>query len=98
VTVCWSKQPGGAKSCAWNPATHLSTSQYTSGKPWKKPCCTINGIDSVTQYGAAAALNGTQDATRSMAQEYQLRRDILFDALEGSPYVKAFKPHGTFYM
>ena len=60
--------------------------------------CTINGVNSVTQYGAAAALNAPQDATRAMAREYQLRRDILFDALEESPYVKAFKPHGAFYM
>ena len=60
--------------------------------------CTINGVNSVTQYGAAAALNGSQDATRSMAQEYQMRRDVLFDALEESPYVKAFKPHGAFYL
>jgi aspartate aminotransferase len=60
--------------------------------------CTINGVNSVTQYGAAAALNGPQDATRSMALEYQARRDMLFDALEESPYVKAFKPHGAFYL
>ncbi len=60
--------------------------------------CTINGVNSVTQYGAAAALNGPQDATRSMGQEYQMRRDVLFDALEESPYVKAFKPHGAFYL
>ena len=60
--------------------------------------CTINGVNSVAQYGAAAALNGPQDATRAMAQEYQLRRDILFAALEESPYVKPFKPHGAFYM
>jgi aspartate aminotransferase len=60
--------------------------------------CTINGVNSVTQYGAAAALNGPQDATRSMAQEYQMRRDVLFEALEESPYVKAFKPHGAFYL
>jgi aspartate aminotransferase len=60
--------------------------------------CTINGVNSVTQYGAAAALNGPQEATRSMAQEYQLRRDVLFDALEESPFVKAFKPHGAFYL
>ncbi len=33
-----------------------------------------------------------------MAREYQMRRDVLFDALEESPYVKAFKPHGAFYM
>ena len=60
--------------------------------------CTINGVNSVTQYGAAAALTGPQDATRSMAAEYQMRRDILFDALEESPYLKAFKPHGAFYL
>jgi aspartate aminotransferase len=60
--------------------------------------CTINGVNSVTQYGAAAALNGPQDATRAMAQEYQMRRDVLFEALEESPYVKAFRPHGAFYL
>lgn len=60
--------------------------------------CTINGVNSVTQYGAAAALNGPQDATRAMAQEYQMRRDILFSALEEAPYVKAFKPGGAFYL
>jgi aspartate aminotransferase len=60
--------------------------------------CTINGVNSVTQYGAAAALSGPQDATRSMAQEYQKRRDILFSALEEAPYLKAFKPGGAFYL
>lgn len=60
--------------------------------------CTINGVNSVTQYGAAAALTGPQDATRSMAQEYQKRRDILLSALEEAPYVKAFKPGGAFYL
>jgi len=60
--------------------------------------CTINGVNSVTQYGAAAALNGPQDATRSMAQEYQMRRDVLYSALEESPFLKAFKPHGAFYL
>lgn len=60
--------------------------------------CTINGVNSVTQYGATAALNGPQDATRFMAQEYQKRRDILFSALEEAPYVQAFKPGGAFYL
>lgn len=60
--------------------------------------CTINGVNSVTQYGAAAALTGPQDATRSMAQEYQQRRDILFSALEEAPYLQAFKPGGAFYL
>jgi aspartate aminotransferase len=60
--------------------------------------CTINGVNSVTQYGAAVALTGPQDATMSMAQEYQKRRDILFDALEEAPYLRAFKPGGAFYL
>lgn len=60
--------------------------------------CTINGVNSVTQYGAAAALTGPQDATRSMALEYQKRRDILFDALEEAPYLRTFKPGGAFYL
>ncbi len=60
--------------------------------------CTINGVNSVSQYGAAAALNGPQDFTRSMAQEYEKRRDILFAALEEAPYLKAYKPGGAFYL
>ncbi len=60
--------------------------------------CTINGVNSVTQYGAAAAINGPQDFTLAMAAEYQARRDMLFSALEESPYVKPFKPSGAFYM
>ena len=60
--------------------------------------CTINGENSVTQYGATAALNGPQDFTKSMAQEYQMRRDMLFSALEESPYVEPFKAGGAFYI
>jgi aspartate aminotransferase len=60
--------------------------------------CTINGVNSVTQYGAAAALDGPQDATRSMADEYQKRRDLLFAALQASPYLEPFNPGGAFYI
>lgn len=60
--------------------------------------CTINGVNSVAQHGAAAALNGPQDFTQAMAREYQKRRDTLYGALEEAPYVKAFKPGGAFYL
>jgi aspartate aminotransferase len=43
-------------------------------------------------------MNGPQDATLAMATEYQVRRDMLFAALEGSPYVQPFKPSGAFYL
>ena len=51
-----------------------------------------------TQHGAEAALNGPQDATRSMALEYQERRDKLFSAMEEAPYLQALKPEGAFYL
>ncbi|MGE5073094.1 MAG: pyridoxal phosphate-dependent aminotransferase [Anaerolineae bacterium] len=60
--------------------------------------CTINGVNSVAQYGAAAAMNGPQDFTRSMRDEYQKRRDILFAALDQAPVLKVFKPGGAFYL
>ena len=60
--------------------------------------CTINGVNSVAQHGAAAALNGPQDFTVSMATEYQTRRDVLFAAVEQAPYLSPFKPGGAFYL
>ncbi len=60
--------------------------------------CTINGVNSVAQWGAVAAVNGPQDATRAMAREYQYRRDVLYAALEKAPYLKPFKPSGAFYL
>jgi len=60
--------------------------------------CTVNGINSATQYGAAAALNGPQHSTYEMAGEYNKRRDLLFSSLEKSPHVKPFKPGGSFFI
>ena len=60
--------------------------------------CCINGVNSVTQYGAIAALTGPQEATLQMAAEYQLRRDVLWEALAGVKILTAFKPQGAFYL
>ncbi len=60
--------------------------------------CTINGVNSVAQYGALAALTGPQDETRAMAAEYQSRRDMLWEALRDAPYLEPFKPGGAFYL
>lgn len=60
--------------------------------------CTINGVNSVTQWGAVAALNGPQEATRAMVREYQYRRDVLYAAVEKAPYLQPFKPAGAFYL
>jgi aspartate aminotransferase len=60
--------------------------------------CTINGVNSATQYGAVAALTGPQDATLAMAAEYQKRRDALWAGISGSPMLAPFKPRGAFYL
>ncbi len=59
--------------------------------------CTINGVNSATQYGAVAALTGPQDATAAMCRVYQQRRDLLMGALDGLRYLRPFRPQGAFY-
>jgi aspartate aminotransferase len=59
---------------------------------------TTNGVNSATQHGAVAALNGPQDATRAMAAEYQYRRDALWDGIKGLKTLHPFKPQGAFYL
>ena len=60
--------------------------------------CTINGVNSITQYGAAAALSGPQDAPRAMGAEYQARRDALLAGLSGVKALRPFKPRGSFFL
>lgn len=60
--------------------------------------CTTNGVNSIAQWGAAAALNGPQDQAKAMGDEYQKRRDILLDALKGVKVLHPFVPQGTFFM
>jgi len=60
--------------------------------------CTINGVNSITQYGAAAALTGPQDATRAMRREYQDRRDVLLRGLQGIDAFHPVVPHGSFFL
>lgn len=60
--------------------------------------CTINGVNSATQYGAVAALTGPQDAIRRMRDEYTSRRDMLFSGLSSSSIVKPYLPKGAFYI
>ncbi len=60
--------------------------------------CTINGVNSATQYGAVAALEGPMDAVASMVAEYAKRRDILVAALEGLPALELLRPQGAFYL
>lgn len=60
--------------------------------------CTINGVNSATQIGAIAALTGPQDATSRMAEEYQVRRDALWEGLQEVRVLHSFRPQGAFYL
>ncbi|HTJ22723.1 MAG TPA: aminotransferase class I/II-fold pyridoxal phosphate-dependent enzyme [Gemmatimonadaceae bacterium] len=60
--------------------------------------CTINGVNSLAQWGALTAVTGPQDHLAAMRAEYRVRRDILIDALTGIPGVRPFTPRGAFYV
>lgn len=58
--------------------------------------CTINGVNSLAQWGALAALQGPQEHLAAMASEYALRRDLLLEAFAGVEGVRPFVPRGGF--
>jgi aspartate aminotransferase len=60
--------------------------------------CTINGVNSLAQWGALAAVTGPQDHLATMRAEYTLRRDMMIEALRNIPGVRAFTPRGAFYV
>ncbi len=60
--------------------------------------CTINGVNSVAQWTALAAVTGDQSYLQQMRKEYRLRRDILIEALTGIDGLRPFTPRGAFYV
>lgn len=60
--------------------------------------CTINGVNSITQWAALAAITGDQSHVGMMREEYRRRRDLLVEALEGIDGVRVFPPQGTFFL
>jgi aspartate aminotransferase len=60
--------------------------------------CTINGVNSLAQWGALAAITGPQDQLPRMRAEYAVRRDLLLGALADIPGVRPFHPRGAFYV
>lgn len=60
--------------------------------------CTINGVNSLAQWGALAAVTGPQAHLVSMRAEYTVRRDIMVEAIRGIEGVRPFTPRGAFYL
>jgi aspartate aminotransferase len=60
--------------------------------------CTINGVNSLAQAAAVAAVTGDQSHLEAMRAEYRVRRDLMLDALAGIDGVRAFTPRGSFFL
>jgi aspartate aminotransferase len=60
--------------------------------------CTTNGVNSLAQWGAAAAIAAPQDAPRSMGAVYQERRDVLLAGLGGVDLLVPYVPRGSFFL
>jgi aspartate/methionine/tyrosine aminotransferase len=50
-----------------------------------------------TQYAGLEALTGPQEQVDVVVEEYQRRRDVLVDGLNGIPGVRCQRPQGAFY-
>ncbi|MEQ8896959.1 MAG: pyridoxal phosphate-dependent aminotransferase [Roseovarius sp.] len=54
-------------------------------------------VNAATQYAGIAALDGPQDAVREMVAEFDARRAVIVEALNGLPGVRCADPAGAFY-
>ena len=53
---------------------------------------------SISQMASITALNDSEAEVRQMVDEFQKRRDFLFNCLIKIPFVTCYKPVGSFYM
>jgi aspartate aminotransferase len=68
-----------------------------------KAASTIQGhstsnVCTFAQYGAIAALQGSQDCVEEMRQAFAKRRQVMFDRLNAIPGLSCPKPDGAFYL
>lgn len=54
--------------------------------------------NSIAQKASIEALNGPQDSVALMRDEFNRRREYMYDRVSKLPYVKTIKPQGAFYM
>ncbi len=60
--------------------------------------CSVNGINSIAQWGALAALQAGNEHLDFMLSEYKKRKEILYNALCDIPGLNVFNPQGAFYL
>ncbi len=59
--------------------------------------CT-SGPCSFAQKGGVAALKGSQDCVTDMREEFNVRREYMYERIAATPNLSAVKPLGAFYM
>jgi len=59
---------------------------------------TSSNPSSFSQYGALAALKGDQQPLADMREEFEMRRNYMFDRISKISNVTAVKPEGAFYI
>lgn len=57
-----------------------------------------SGPNSFAQKGGVAALKGSQECVTDMREEFNIRREYMFERLSAIPNVSTVKPLGAFYM
>ncbi len=79
---------------------YLATSNMTLIENLKKMILyTINGVSTPSQYAGLAALEGPQDHVGKMRDIYRERRDLIFNGVNKTSYLKCqHPPKGTFYL
>lgn len=58
----------------------------------------ITSTNTFAQWGAITALTGDQRPSYNMVEEFQKRRDYLYEAINKIPGFKCTKPEGAFYL
>ncbi|MGF1627047.1 MAG: pyridoxal phosphate-dependent aminotransferase [Alphaproteobacteria bacterium] len=54
-------------------------------------------VNAAAQFAGIAALEGPQDAVRTMVEAFDARRGVIVDALNAMPGVRCIRPGGAFY-
>jgi aspartate aminotransferase len=60
--------------------------------------CSTNGVNSISQWGAATAMRVNADYSELMRSQYQKRRDLLIDGLSDRKSLTLYKPSGAFFL
>lgn len=55
-------------------------------------------VNTFSQFGGAAALDGPQDCVENMRREFEKRRTVVLDGLKDIPGIECNNPEGAFYV